>query len=443
MLEGEDSLWSPVEDRQTGCGPGDDQKTLANIFRENQMSPDEKTLFRFLYSSRERKEALVEGFYGHPSIGAALIAKNLDFSGEPWRSLVGAIERDVKNGETRVFLVASVFGGTGAAGFPTIARQLRETIRSDNLKLGGLLLLPYFKFTPPGEENQDRLYPDSGNFLAKAKTAMYYYDNQQYSEIFDRLYLLGDSYQEFGQVTPSRGKRSQNNKPHIIEMYGALAVADFFRRMLSGRGSGISLITRSKTGAQTAEPEGNYVYDWQALSQAATEMDVVKIKLSQFLRFALVYTKTYHPVIERIAADRHRNRVLCSSAWYKHYFLDRNRDIQSTGDAELTSRFRPLRDYCRLYIDWLYHLHQKETGAGTPVIDSRIRLFNMNNPALFTDVPAARIRMANFADLVDDRASQGNQSTAIYHDICLPPQRSAAAGGDGFIHALYKYAKLK
>ena len=45
-----------------------------------------------------------------------------------------------------------MFGGTGAAGFPSIARLLREIIKkniTDGVKIGGALMLPYFSFLNP------------------------------------------------------------------------------------------------------------------------------------------------------------------------------------------------------------------------------------------------------------------------------------------------------
>ena len=58
---------------------------------------------------------------------------------------------------------ASAFGGTGAAGFPTIARILHNTLKKDQdgncvANIGGALVLPYFQFPPaPTDEEKEML----------------------------------------------------------------------------------------------------------------------------------------------------------------------------------------------------------------------------------------------------------------------------------------------
>ena len=95
-------------------------------------------LYKALYTKKERTTLLNEGFRGHPSIGAAVIAKKINLSdgnytieGEVWSWLKNRVNEDVKTGLTaRIFLVGSIFGGTGAAGLPTVAKLLRHTFES-------------------------------------------------------------------------------------------------------------------------------------------------------------------------------------------------------------------------------------------------------------------------------------------------------------------------
>ena len=66
-----------------------------------------------------------------------------------------AIE-SAKSGNNVIFLSSSIFGGTGAAGFPSIARVIRRMAEqeglSQNIQIGGCLMLPIFLFKPPEEE---------------------------------------------------------------------------------------------------------------------------------------------------------------------------------------------------------------------------------------------------------------------------------------------------
>ena len=122
-------------------------------------------LFDVLYSSLEKECTLEEGFRGHPSIGSAVMAKTVDLQeDETWRVFREKISND--DGDAKVFLAASIFGGTGASGFPTIAQIVKNAL--GDVQLGGALLLPYFKFMDDGD---DGLKAKSDEFLMNTQTA--------------------------------------------------------------------------------------------------------------------------------------------------------------------------------------------------------------------------------------------------------------------------------
>src|SRR5579862_6194630 len=76
-------------------------------------------LASLLFTEQELATELNEGFRGHPSIGAVVMA-DIPQDREPWRTFWKDIAESKDPGEVRVFLVGSVFGGTGAAGVPTL-----------------------------------------------------------------------------------------------------------------------------------------------------------------------------------------------------------------------------------------------------------------------------------------------------------------------------------
>lgn len=75
------------------------------------------TLFDVLYSEDEKSVTLNQGFRGHPSVGAAVLAKTLRLGEEgPWRDFYERIKIDAGAGAgAKIFLFGSIFGGTGAA----------------------------------------------------------------------------------------------------------------------------------------------------------------------------------------------------------------------------------------------------------------------------------------------------------------------------------------
>src|SRR5205085_5372294 len=93
----------------------------------------------------------------------------------------------------RIFIVSSIFGGTGAAGLPLMVKALRSeaqqrgaatAIRSS--AIGALSVLPYFKL-----QDNDESRIESNVFVTKTKAALAYY-HQHVSDI-NALYYIGDS----------------------------------------------------------------------------------------------------------------------------------------------------------------------------------------------------------------------------------------------------------
>ena len=56
-----------------------------------------------------------KGFRGHPSIGASIMAQTALGEDEPWKTFRALVKTDT---DAKVFLAGSIFGGTGASGFP-------------------------------------------------------------------------------------------------------------------------------------------------------------------------------------------------------------------------------------------------------------------------------------------------------------------------------------
>ena len=102
-----------------------------------------------LYDPNEEFQLpLDEGFRARPSIGAAagclVFSKTIHFG----KYVFEAIESAKSGNSVKIFLSSSIFGGTGAAGFPSIARVIRRMAEqeglSQNIQIGGCLMLPYF-----------------------------------------------------------------------------------------------------------------------------------------------------------------------------------------------------------------------------------------------------------------------------------------------------------
>lgn len=175
-----------------------------------------------LYSSGNLNLRLDEGFKGHPNIGAVVLNQYKD--SHEFRNFAAEFSQN-----DRIFIVSSIFGGTGAAGFPLMLKNFRnakseiatnsEFLR--NARIGALTVLPYFSVAP-----QKGGMIDTDTFNSKAKAALSYYkrniiDNRS----LNALYYIGDDISQ--SYDYAEGQESQKNKAHLVEMIGALAIINF------------------------------------------------------------------------------------------------------------------------------------------------------------------------------------------------------------------------
>jgi len=211
--------------------------TLGYYINHKAIEQKDKDLAAFislLYSEQELSYQLNEGFRGHPSIGAAVMS-NPPMDQQPWK----AFWDDVSDGtpyDARVFLAGSIFGGTGAAGVPTLGaaeilkrnERVRLPNNASNIHLGGALILPYFEMVMDKEAEEivrTQMCVTQHNFPIATKAALSYYNEKELE--FDELYFIGDAVtQKVGLFRP--GAAAQRNMPHYVEVVAALSAFDFF-----------------------------------------------------------------------------------------------------------------------------------------------------------------------------------------------------------------------
>jgi hypothetical protein len=172
-----------------------------------------------------------------------------------------------KQTQTKVFLVGSIFGGTGASGFPTLGRLIAKELNdnANKIKLGGLLMLPYFEFDDRNSEQE--IYAKSQEFTLKTEAALRYYGLNDLG--LNPVYLLGTpGLKKIKDKDFSSGGSDQRNHPHFIEVFAGLALRDF----MFNEQSPVVRINRNDPNSIT----------WTDLPEA----DLVKVKLINATRFA-------------------------------------------------------------------------------------------------------------------------------------------------------------
>jgi hypothetical protein len=361
--------WSPFGVTLEG------HKTLGDFF--NYASYEEssglKQLFDVLYTEQERKADLDVGFRGRPAIGAAVMSQvNLDRNDqEPWRSLQQQISMDLGVGKApKIFLCGSIFGGTGASGFPTIGRLIYNLLLKNNLlgkvKLGGLLMLPYFQFATPVNQTADDIYARPEQFLMNTQAALHYYKQQ---EIFDTIFLLGDQEPtSVGQF--SLGKNTQTNDPHFVEFFAALATRAFFLGLATSK---VVLLSRAQ--------------DEQIRWSDLPNQEAVKPALVNTTRFAWLWQNVIGPELRQAQqSKRDLQDLLKFAPWSGNYFKLGRFDLlggrglpELTDDPEQTA-LQLISNWCRDYLDWLGRMHR--SGGG-------LRGIQLFNPSLLANTQAS------------------------------------------------------
>lgn len=174
-----------------------------------------------LFSKSNLNADMDVGFKGNPNIGSVVLNKFKDTSF--FRKFASNFEQN-----DRVFIISSIFGGTGAAGFPLILKNVRDAAPPlphhnflRNARIGAVSILPYF-----GVDKNDKTSIDSNTFISKTKAALSYYArNVSGNRSVNALYYIGDMVTN--DQKGADGASGQRNKAHFIELAAALSVIDF------------------------------------------------------------------------------------------------------------------------------------------------------------------------------------------------------------------------
>lgn len=183
----------------------------------------DQNFIRLFYSEKNLEADLEVGFKGNPNMGAVVLnqfnEKNTSF-----KTFYEKFNPDTD----AIFIINSIFGGTGAAGLPLLLENLRDKSKehTKNAIIGGITYLPYF--TVQKKEENDEI--NSGTFFEKTKVALGYYNEKiltSTKDKIDRHYFIGNN-EESEAHDYSTGAEDQKNKANFLEFAGALAILDFF-----------------------------------------------------------------------------------------------------------------------------------------------------------------------------------------------------------------------
>ena len=379
------------------ANPWDFTNALANIAGNNdgnasledalgQNGTDDGILFDAFYSDSEQRSKTSKGFYGHPTIGALMfkyMMKNAN-GNDIAQPVINWLSRGANT--AKVFIIGSVFGGTGAAVFSNLAAHIRSKARAlanadsnandqqqaeniadkqNQLIISGVLLLPYFSFS----QNRNNNIIDETEFYAKSKTALKQYGNDPHlirrrvdsDNSFDTLYICGQNpLHKVGEY--SIGGESQKNHFDLVDLVSAYAMVSFFNEDFMRAGT--NQIDAGKIG-KIYEYRLNKNRNESLQNVESTVLpDSLALNLRKMLLFsAFVLSKVWVPY--KLHSDITGNKSICDDIRMVGYTYDlkelckgkgkfkkigaaegANRTAIDTAFANLGS----LYDYCLDYI---------------------------------------------------------------------------------------------
>ncbi len=305
-----------------------------------------KALASLLFSEENLNTEMDIGFVGNPNIGSVVL-NQFEISDE-FRLFASKFREN-----DRIFIISSIFGGTGASGFPIILKNIRgakNDVPNHSLlhkaRIGALSVLPYFGVKPiSGEEKRI----DKSTFITKTKAALHYY-TRGVNHSINKMYYIGDPVNQDYENDPGEG--GQKNDAHFVELASALAIVDF----MSISDSNLSVINN--------QPQ-NPLY-----SEFGLKSDATSISLND-LNYATVQILG-KPLTKMALFTRYLNEHIYISkgiaAWSK--------DEPKIDDSFLSGVFYNsfLTDFKNAFAEWLTEMARNERRFKAFMIEKSVPL---------------------------------------------------------------------
>ncbi len=208
---------------------------------------EEKDLANLLLRENIRTFDLKHGYRAQTHLGSMLMyhAITEEVKQNPQGSLskyINAIFDATEAGTAKIFVLGSVFGGTGASSIPVIPEAFNHAINTispgkslNKAYFGANLLSSYFNFPPPDEaqRQEQKVVASSKNFALNSQVAMMFYnEDKTVKTTYQKFYMMGTPTNDYETAQDKKdtitGGARQKNDAHYIELLAAFATYDFF-----------------------------------------------------------------------------------------------------------------------------------------------------------------------------------------------------------------------
>jgi hypothetical protein len=378
--------------------PNPAQRRFGEVIQYQAQDDKLKSFLNLFYEPSDLEMVLDVGYRGRTNVGAVALKQDLEGTSNVeqggLREFLENLNIDLQAGEARVFVMGSVFGGTGAAGMPTIPKLIAklpgDVISQDNrsrLRYGCAMMTPYFSF-PKGVSSSSGPTTDSGRHAIATQAALLHYAHV--SPGYHHVYFVGAPARPQTNASNVVGGQNQANAPHYAEVIAALAAWQFFALEKIPAGE------QNLHFADSVRDKKDVGVSWETLpvdaNHAASREDF-KRRMTIFATMAFFYKNFLY---ERFIQGEEYE----TTNWYRDNFGGLNLD-------EEKALLEHLYEFSKSFLDWL-------AGVGETSQKSATRLFNWDS--LTESDPALADRVVG--NLLNDQMSgSAKRSTAGFNDI--------------------------
>lgn len=271
----------------------DDMK-FREYIDDSSLDKNNKALVNMLFSEENLNSDMSIGFKGNPNIGSVVLNQLIDT--REFEDFANTFEKG-----DMIFIVSSIFGGTGASGFPLLLKNLRSNkdmknfALINNAQIGAISVLPYFNL----EVNKESAI-DSNTFISKTRSALSYY-SKNLAEL-DTLYYIGNnnvpSYQN------NDGGYKQENNAHFVELASALSIIDFIKSTDTEREFDKITTSHKEFGIKN-DVKDIYFGDLETISKNEIAKPLTKFLLFTKYINEVIYKEYKHqPWAKKVKADK-------------------------------------------------------------------------------------------------------------------------------------------
>ena len=228
-------------------------KAVFNYGNTYRIHKEETDLADLVLTDKVKDFNLLHGYRAQTHLGSmmmyhSIIEKAKSQANSELKNFISELIKSTTSGHARVFILGSVFGGTGASSIPIIPQAISkaaEIISNGTANVlqksyfGSTLLTAYFCFRSPNATEIDKqgVIATSDKFALNSQVAMMFYeDDATVKSVYQKFYMMGTEGIQWNPMQRNDAEESetitggakQENDSHYIELLAACSALDFF-----------------------------------------------------------------------------------------------------------------------------------------------------------------------------------------------------------------------